>query len=161
MNEQREGRTLVLGVGNVLLGDEGVGVHAVRKLREKALPPHVDVVDGGTAGVDLLGLIDGYAKVIIIDAVDAGEPPGSVFRFTPEDIPTGDREVPLSLHQSEVLEILRLGEYLGQDLPPVVIYAVQPQAMDWNTSLSAPVEQQMGLLLEAIQREFSTTESPS
>ncbi len=142
----------------MLLGDEGVGIHAVRKLRERPLPPHVDVVDGGTAGVDLLGLIDGYANVIIIDAVDAGEPAGSLFRFKPEDIPAGDTEVPLSLHQAEVLEILRLGEYLGQDLPPVVIYAVQPEAMDWNTNLSLAVEQQTERLLDAIQREFSATE---
>jgi hydrogenase maturation protease len=158
MNEQREGRTLVLGVGNVLLGDEGVGIHAVRKLRQRSLPPHVDVVDGGTAGVDLLGLLDGYEKVVIIDAVDAGEQPGSIFRFTPEDIPTGDRGVALSLHQTEVLEILGLATYLGQDLPPVVIYAVQPEAMDWNTRLSARVEQQIEPLLDAIQREFSKTE---
>jgi hydrogenase maturation protease len=157
MNEQQEARTLVLGVGNVLLGDEGVGIHAIRRFLEGSLPPHVDVVDGGTAGVDLLGLIDGYGKVIIIDAVDAGEPAGSLFRFTPEDTPAGDTEAALSLHQTDVLEILRLGKYLGQDLPRVVIYGVQPETMDWNTSLSPAVEKQIEPLLDAVRRELSTT----
>lgn len=142
----------------MLLGDEGVGIHAVRKLRQRPLPPHVDVVDGGTAGVDLLGLMDGYEKVVIIDAVDAGEQPGSIFRFTPQDVPTGDSGVALSLHQTEVLEILRLATFLGRDLPPVVIYAVQPETMGWSASLSPTVEQQTEPLLDAVQREFSTRE---
>jgi hydrogenase maturation protease len=157
MGEKREGRTLIIGIGNVLLGDEGVGIHAIRKLRERALPPHVDVVDGGTAGVDLLGLMEGYEKVVIIDAVDAGVRPGTVFRFAPEDVSSEAGGVALSLHQTEVLEVLRLGEYLGRDLPPVVIYGVQPEAMDWSTSLTETLAQQMEYLLDAVQEEISLT----
>jgi hydrogenase maturation protease len=160
MDESREGRILILGVGNVLLGDEGVGIHAIRKLQERALPPHVDVVDGGTAGVDLMGLMEGYEKVVIVDAVDAGEQPGTVFRFTPEDVSSEAGGTALSLHQTEVLEILRLAAYLSRDLPPIVIYGVQPEAMDWSTSLTERVAQQMESLLDAVQKEISMTEDP-
>jgi hydrogenase maturation protease len=158
MDERREGRILVLGVGNLLLGDEGVGIHAVRRLEERSLPPHVDLLDGGTAGVDLLGLLSGYEKVVVIDAVDAGEEPGTIFRFTPEDVASGGAGLALSLHQAEVLEVLKLGSYVGQDLPPVVIFGVQPGMMDWSTSLSPRVERQMGSLLDAVRLEMSPNE---
>jgi hydrogenase maturation protease len=155
MDERREGRILVLGVGNLLLGDEGVGIHAVRRLGEQSLPPHVDLLDGGTAGVDLLGFMSGYEKVVIIDAVDAGEEPGTIFRFTPQDVASGSAGLALSLHQTEVLEVLKLGSYVGQDLPPVVVLGVQPAAMDWSTSLSPTVERQMESLLDAVRLEMS------
>jgi hydrogenase maturation protease len=160
MDEPREGPILILGVGNLLLGDEGVGIHAVRRLGERPVPPRVDRLDGGTAGVDLLGLMEGYEKVVIIDAVDAGEEPGTIFRFTPEDVASGSAGLALSLHQTEVLEILKLGSYVGQDLPPVVIFGVQPAAMDWSTSLSPTVEQQMESLLDAVRSEMSPDEKP-
>jgi hydrogenase maturation protease len=159
MDEPREGRILILGVGNLLLGDEGVGIHAVRRLEEQPLPPHVDLLDGGTAGVDLLDLLEGYDKVVVIDAVDAGEQPGIIFRFTAEDVNSGSTGLPLSLHQTEVLEVLKLGSYIGQDLPPVVIVGVQPAAMDWSTSLSTTVERQMESLLDAVLLEISPNEN--
>jgi hydrogenase maturation protease len=158
MDQQRKGRILVLAVGNVLLGDEGVGIHAFRKLRERSLPPQVDVVDGGTAGVDLLGLMEGYQKVVIVDAVDAREEPGTIFRFTPADMPSEASAVALSLHQAELLEVLSLAAYLGRDLPPIVIYGVQPAEMGWSTELSAKVGGQLESLLDAIQAEVSFVE---
>ena len=155
MQELATERVLVLGVGNLLMGDEGVGIHAVRELMKRPLPPHVNVVDGGTAGLDLLHLMEGYSRVVIIDAVEAGEEPGAILRFTPEDITSQDGELAISLHQTELLEVFSLAAYLGRDLPPIVIYGVQPQAMDWSTELSPTVEDRLDSLLDAVQEELS------
>jgi hydrogenase maturation protease len=74
-----EGRTVVLGLGNILLGDEGVGVHVVEALRrEGGLGGGVELVDGGTAGLGLLPVFDGARLVVVVDAADDGRPPGSV-----------------------------------------------------------------------------------
>ena len=86
MSATAKERILVLGVGNLLMGDEGVGIHAIRELMERTHPPHVDIIDGGTAGLDLLHVMEGYQKVLIIDAVDVGEEPGAILRFSPQDV---------------------------------------------------------------------------
>jgi len=154
MEERSEGRTLILGVGNLLLGDDGVGIHAVRELESRALPPHVDVVDGATAGVDLLDLMRGYERVIIVDAVEAREEPGSFFRFTPEDVTSEADAFPLSLHQAEIVKILELANYLGQALPPIVIYGMQPKALSWRTNLSTALQARLPELVDAILEEL-------
>jgi hydrogenase maturation protease len=147
-------RVLVLGVGNLLRGDEGVGVHAVRALTKRPLPPYVDVVDGGTMGLDLLHFMESYDRVLIIDAVEAGEEPGAILRFTPKDVTSQAGDFAISLHQTELLEIFALAAYLGRDLPPIVIYGVQPEAMGWSTELSATVEKRLDALLDAVQEEL-------
>lgn len=148
-------RILVLGVGNLLLTDEGVGIHAIHELEKRDLPIHVDVVDGGTAGLNLLDLMIGYRLVIIVDAVKAGQEPGTIFRFSPEDITTNVDCTPLSLHQTELANALQLATYLGQPLPPIVIYGVQPETMDWGTDLSSALEATMARLVDAILQEIS------
>ena len=74
---------LVLGVGNLLVGDEGVGVHAIQALQEMEWPEHVDLLDGGTGGFHLLGHLSGYPRIILIDATRDGNPPGTVAAFEP------------------------------------------------------------------------------
>ena len=148
-------RILVLGVGNLLMGDDGVGIHAVRELVKRTLPPGVDVVDGGTAGLDLLRLMEGYAKVLIIDAVDAGQEPGALLRFTPEDITTQTVDFAVSLHQTEVLKVLELATCVGQSLPPTVVYGVQQKEMGWSTELSPAVQARLNSVVEAVLEEVS------
>jgi hydrogenase maturation protease len=155
MQEPSAERVLVLGVGNLLRGDEGVGIHAVRELTKRPLPPHVDVVDGGTAGLDLLHLMGEYDRVVIIDAVEAGEEPGAILRFAPQDITSQAGDFAISLHQTEVLEVFSLAAYLGRDLPPILIYGMQPEAMGWSTELSSTVQERLEALLDAIQEELA------
>lgn len=155
MEERSERRILILGVGNSLLGDEGIGIHAVRELAKRALPPHVDVVDGDTAGLGLLDTMMGYERVVIVDAVDAGEGPGAIFRFAPDEATFHSDALPLSLHQTDVLKVLKLGTYLGRALPPVIIYGVQPEAMGWNTELSSELKASLPRLLDALLEEIT------
>jgi hydrogenase maturation protease len=156
MSTAAKERILVLGVGNLLMGDEGVGIHAARELMERTLPQHVDVIDGGTAGLDLLHLMEGYQRVLIIDAVDVGEEPGAILRFGPQDVTSEDGDFPMSLHQTEVLRVLEFATYVGQTLPPVVIYGVQPETMEWSLELSPRVQAGLASLVAAVEEEIST-----
>ncbi|NIN65755.1 MAG: hydrogenase maturation protease [Anaerolineae bacterium] len=157
MTEESESRILIVGVGNLLLGDEGVGIHAVRELEKRSLPAYVHVVDGGTAGLNLLDLMIGHERVIIIDAVDGGAQPGTLYRFSPQEIAEDVERLPLSLHQMEVLNVLQLATYLGQPLPPIVVYGIQPETIDWSTELSATLRSRMEGLLHAVLNEVSET----
>ena len=145
---------LILGLGNLLLQDEGVGIHAIRELAKRVLPPHVDAVDGGTAGLHLLDVMAGYGRVIIVDAIDADEAPGTILRFTPQEVACEGQAPPISLHQTEVLKVLELASYVGQPIPPVVVYGMQPQVMEWGTELSAPLRARLCALVEAILEEL-------
>lgn len=121
---------LVLGVGNVYYGDEGAGVHLVHYLRTKyAFPPHVEIVDGGTLGWQLLNLIAEYEHVVLVDAVAA--PPGKVYRFGRDDVPDEVGYGKLSSHEWEVPDLLTAMDLYG-DLPDVTIVAIGVDPLEFG-----------------------------
>lgn len=146
-------KILLLGVGNVLLGDEGAGVHTVNRLEERGLPDNVEAVDGGTLGLELLYLLEGVSKLVVVDCLDAGAEPGSIFRFRPEDI-RAKGKVELSCHDLGLMEVLALAETLGK-LPETVIFGIQPQNIkNWDMSLSAAVEDKIPALMDLVMKEI-------
>jgi hydrogenase maturation protease len=147
-----EKRIVVLGIGNVILQDEGVGVHAVRELEGRDFPPHVQVIDGGTALMDLLPVIQEAARIIVIDALKGGGEPGTIYRVTPDDL-TADTERPLSLHQVGLLEVLGMARQLGGD-PQVVIIGVEPQEISWGMELTPEVEAKLPRVVETVLEEL-------
>ena len=96
---------LILGIGNILLKDEGVGVHVVRRMKEMSFPKNVELLDGGTAGFDLVDFIGGYRKLIVIDAVNGGERPGTIYRLTEENLNIGPKAI-MSFHEIDFLDAL-------------------------------------------------------
>ena len=99
MNEFNERRPiLILGIGNILLRDEGVGVRVIETLQQQKTPDTIDLVDGGTSGADLIDILADRRKVIIVDAVDAGKAPGTVIRFEEDDLENIPNSA-LSLHE--------------------------------------------------------------
>ena len=142
-----ERKVTVLGVGNLLLRDDGVGVQAIQLLERESWPAEVELVDGGTAGIDLSPVIESAQRLIVIDAVKGGCEPGAIYRLTPEVL-RETRERPLSLHQVGFLEALEMaGWRLGQ-VPPTVIFGVEPQVIDWGLELSAAVRSSLPRLLQ-------------
>lgn len=149
-----QGDTLILGVGNPLMGDDGAGVLAVQRLLARPdLPPDVTVIDGGTAGLGLIPLIESYRRVVLVDAVLMGEPPGTVRRFAWREARVAGRAQSLSLHQSDLADALALAEALGSLPPEVVIYGVQPQHTDWEQPLSEAVARALPGLVDALLTE--------
>jgi len=147
-------RVLVLGLGNPLLGDEGVGVRVAEVLKSQALRPGVTVAEGGTAGLGLIGLMEGYERVVIVDAADMGYPAGGVVRFTPAEVQFKAAGAPLSLHQVGLGETLALAEALEMAPAEVVIIGVQPGRIEGGAGLSPEVEEAIPQIIRAVLDEL-------
>ncbi len=145
---------LVLGVGNLVLKDEGVGVHVAQRMQEMDLPSHVEVLDGGTMGFDLLDDIEGRKKVVIVDTVKGGQPPGTVYRMTINDID----EMPksrVSLHDIDMTDVFKLADLFEIEKPEIVIIGVEPKDMESTSmELSPEVEAQIPKVIEVVMREI-------
>jgi hydrogenase maturation protease len=141
---------LVLGIGNVLLGDEGVGVHAVRRLREEQLPPHVTIVDGGTGGFHLLEYFGIYPAIVLIDAASDGNPPGTVSLTRPRYASDFPRS--LSAHDIGLRDMIEAANMLGP-LPAIFLIAISiggPLLMD--THLTPEVEHSIPEIVALVKR---------
>jgi hydrogenase maturation protease len=143
---------LILGLGNLLLGDEGVGIHLVRQLQRMPLPPEVEVIDGGTGGFELLAHCCGKQKVIIIDAVKADARPGTMLRFTPEEAAL-QWPLPYSAHQAGVAELLYEAKAFMPSLEIIVYGVVPKETATMSTQLSRLVRRQLSKLAAMIVAE--------
>ncbi len=145
---------LVLGVGNILLRDEGTGVRVVEALQRMKLPDNVEVLDGGTASMALLDTLSNREKVIVIDAVRCNNTPGTLYRLTPNDISSG-KGTQTSVHQIGLLDALFHVECLGDAPREVVIYGIEPREMNWGMELSSEVEAAIPRVVELVLGELA------
>ena len=142
-------QTLILGVGNLLLGDEGVGVHVARALSQVKLPESVEVIDVGVAFLNVLDRIEVADRILIVDAMQAGGVPGSVYR-QPFDACLHPEQL-ASLHGFDLSRTLYLA---GNDRKPeVTVFGVEPEAIAWGMELSAIVAESLPIVLRAICKE--------
>ena len=148
--------TLVIGLGNPLRGDDGVGIRVIQALAEYDLPHNVEVLDGGTQGLGLVNLLEGQQRVIFVDAADVGQSPGEFVRFTLAEARLLGNETQLSVHAAGLREALLLAQALKMLPPEVLIFGVQPESLAWKTGLSPPVEAGLAKLVSAIMVELST-----
>lgn len=146
--------TLVLGIGNVLLTDEGVGVRTLNELKRRyTFSDDVELLDGGTSGIELLRHIQGRDNLIIIDAMTCDQPPGTVFRVENEDVPAvfRTRISPHQLGLSDLLAAALLTEGLPETL---VLFGVEPESVDIGLELTETVEGSLGKLITAVVEEL-------
>ncbi|GAG92591.1 unnamed protein product, partial [marine sediment metagenome] len=143
---------LIIGCGNLLLQDEGVGVHLIEYLKEKQLPKDVELVDGGTAGFDLIDFIQQAEKVVIVDAVKAGGRPGEIYCFCPEDFETANSPK-TSLHDIALKDVFQIIKKLGP-LPKIRIVGIEPKSIDCGTELSPELRKMLPKVSELVLREI-------
>jgi hydrogenase maturation protease len=156
MTDACSAKTVVLGLGNILHADDGVGPQAISRLRaDSRVPADVSLVEGGTLGLELLPYIWGCSRLIVIDAVDTDEAPGTVIRMSGEELNSLPGEA--SAHQLGVSDLLVALRVMAQRRPAVVLLGVQPGNTDWSTALSSPVAAVMDSLVEAAIRELRET----
>lgn len=144
----------MLGVGNLLLSDDGVGVHTIQRLQEVAqLPEEVQVVDGGTSGLDLLHYLERVSHLIIVDAVETGRAPGTLMRITGDQVPAY-LSLKMSPHEIGLPDMLFAAKL--RDLYPeeVAIWGVQPATTEVGLDLSPPVMAQLDVLVEKVLEEL-------
>lgn len=153
MAKKDERRALVLGIGNILMGDEGLGVRVV-ELFEKAydLPEGVTCVDGGVAGVALLGYFKDYTHIIIVDAVSSGAAPATIKRFADTDI----KAVPPSAataHQIGIKELIALSRFEGES-PEILLIGIVPEEIAPGMGLTPSVEAALPRAADMINDEL-------
>ena len=147
---------LVLGLGNVLLGDDGLGAAAVARLEaEYSAPPDVQLADGGTLGLSLLGLLTEADDVVLVDAVRADGPPGTLVRLDGEDVSNAVRDR-LSPHQVGVADLLDAARLIDHYPTTVTLLGLIPEAMDLAVVRSPVVDARLDELVAAIVHEVQS-----
>lgn len=145
-----EMKITVLGIGNILLSDDGVGVHIIERLRDEFdLTGNVSLIDGGTKGLDLLPFIEGSDRVLIVDAANFNREPGTI------DTVTGDRiphflSLKLSMHQIGLPDMLFAARLMEITPPEMFLIGIQPKSMDTGTDLSPEIQKQFDTLLTRV-----------
>lgn len=133
-------RTVVLGLGNMLMADDGVGLAALARLREEwCIPKHVELVDGGTWGMNLLHIVEGADRILIFDAITMGQEPGAVIRLEGDEIPRFLSQK-VSPHQVDLRDVLALAELRGLLPSRIVALGIEPARVEMSTELTPLVE---------------------
>jgi hydrogenase maturation protease len=163
-------KVLVLGLGNILLKDEGIGVHVAQRLQKRKLPdnvdstgsPQVEVVDGGTAGSDILLSQQSPYKLVVIDAMKTGRKAGTIYkaRFKAEEkdklncIFGEDKESKISLHQVGLLDALAAAEKINRAPCEITIIGVEPKQVDCGLELTEEVKQKIPAIINTVLEEI-------
>lgn len=153
--KKRQLNTLILGIGNILLKDEGIGVRVIEYLHKCPLPNDVDLVDGGTAGADLIDILADRRNVIIIDAADSDGPPGTILKLTPKDWLV-ERENPLSLHDLDIPQTLAMTHLLGCAPHKVVCFGIVPESIEPGMELTDTLQPLVPAIADMVLKELQS-----
>jgi hydrogenase maturation protease len=147
---------LVVGLGNVLLGDDGLGPVALARIeRDYRIPPEVRLIDGGTLGLTLLSELVQAVHVILVDAVATGEPPGTLVRLDGDAVRDAVRDR-LSVHQVGVADLLDAARLIGCYPDSVVLLGLAPGSIGFGVERTDAVEKALGTLVSAVAQEVTS-----
>ena len=146
-------RVVVLGVGNIIHRDDGAGVHALRRLQDDPrVSSEVEFVDGGVRGLEILADVAGCSRLLLLDAIEVGEPPGTIVRLTGENL----KGLPgaSNVHQLAVADLLATLPLISESPIEVVLLGIQPAETGWGTELSDSVASNLQELVEAAAEQL-------
>ena len=149
-------KNLILGIGNILLSDEGIGVRVAERMQRMSLPPDVEVLEGGVKGLDLIYFIEGREKVIVVDAVKAGAPPGTLFRFTDKDL-AAKKGTLRSAHGIDFSDVIAITGFMGIKPPEIIFLGIEPESLDAGMELSPLIEKNIPILINLVMKELENT----
>ncbi|AAU38967.1 HyaD/HybD family hydrogenase maturation endopeptidase [[Mannheimia] succiniciproducens] len=154
-------KPLILGVGNILLSDEGIGVRAVQHLEKNAnFTPHFDLVDGGTCGMELLDVMANRDYLIIIDAVIAGKRPGEIVVLKDEQVPAlFSRKI--SPHQLGICDVLSALKLTDEYPKHLCLIGIQPESLESHIGLTKTVENAMPAVFQCLAQQLTDLGLPS
>ena len=149
-------KTLILGVGNYILSDDGLSVHVLERLQaDHSIPEDIQMIDGGTCGLDLLQYLEGVSNLIIIDAIKTRDGiPGSIIRLNGDQVPAY-LSLKISPHDIGLPDLLATAKL--RDLYPekIVVFGIQPASLELGVELSPEVASKVDELIELIQKEVN------
>jgi len=146
-------KILILGVGNELLSDEGVGVHTVKELSKRDLPPEIEIMEGGTDGFGLIHIITDTDRLIVIDSVKGGSEPGTLYKFDIKDAPKTPDLFKTSVHQIGILEVINLSNLIGKT-PETTVIGVEPKSISTGMELTEEVKAKIPRVIELVLEEI-------
>ncbi|HPF20825.1 MAG TPA: HyaD/HybD family hydrogenase maturation endopeptidase [Syntrophomonas sp.] len=149
----RKNKIVILGMGNPLFRDEGLGIHLIKRLMQELITDGVELVDGGTDGLALLNVVEATDYLLVVDAVMGDNAPGTVCKLAVQDMPM-QVSGHLSTHQTGFQEILALAALRGRLPQHLVLLGIQPQCLDWGTQLSPPVARALPELTGLISEQL-------
>jgi len=145
--------TVIIGIGNILLQDDGVGVHVIKQLENEKLPSTIELVDGGTSTLDTLGFFLDYNKVIVVDCLRAGLEPGTIYKIKPEDIKNYKKEN-LSIHDVQILDVVKMANMLNK-YPEVVIFGIEPEKIAVDLQMTEIMVSKIPEIILNIKKELN------
>ena len=143
----------VIGIGNILLSDEGIGVHTVQHMMKHPNMPEVEIIDAGTCADIMMLISDSVEHVIVIDAANGGGDPGDIYRFTPEEIDTAGSM--FSLHENNLVAGIKMLPLYNRELKSVIIFGIEPKSMESGLELSPVIALKVPRLIELICKEIT------
>jgi hydrogenase maturation protease len=152
--EESKVKLAVIGVGNLLLKDEGIGVHIAHALQQTDIPHGTKIIDGGTSS-DLPYYLKDIDTLIIIDAVKGRSQPGTIYRFHLHDVNI-ESEGMLSVHELGLEQSLKMMSLMGSEPKETVIIGIEPKEIDWGTELSAELQQKIPEVINVVLNEISS-----
>ena len=144
-------KTAVIGIGNLLLKDDGAGIHILKQLEREPWHRKVEVIDGGTCIFDLMDAFITNEKVILLDSVKGGHRPGTIYKLSPEELGSFIKKT-TSLHDVQVLDVLQNVNHMGY-FPEVVIIGIEPEEVCFDLQLSPTVKKQLPEMLSILKNE--------
>jgi hydrogenase maturation protease len=148
-------KIVVLGCGNTLMGDDGVGIRVIERLQEMKLPENVEVIEAGVGGMSILSWIEDADKAVIVDAVQTGnEPAGTVYEFTDKELPPSDMFM-LSLHDLNLVDTINVGRIVQKMPEEIVIIGVEVKRVaEFTRELTPEVEGAIPEVLDLVLKEL-------
>ncbi|MFH1874493.1 MAG: hydrogenase maturation protease [Pseudomonadota bacterium] len=141
----------IIGVGNYLRQDEGVGIHATQLLRKKIKRADCEIIDAGVPSVALLHMLENRSLVIIVDCADFAGQPGEIKTFQPEQIKHEEKKE-ISLHATDLMTVFEMAKSMGISLPSIFIIGIQPETVEQGMELSEPVQKSLQNLPDLVKK---------
>jgi len=146
---------LVLGIGNLVMGDDAVGVLVAQRLQQEyRFADNVEIMDGGTLGLDLLPKLENITNLIMIDAVETGQKAGTCVRLCGDELPIA-LQTKVSPHQMGLKDLLAVSELMGHTPKEMVLIGVQPGSIEMEIGLTAEVQAQLDVLVSGVLSELA------
>ena len=147
--------TAIIGMGNALMSDEGIGIHVIAQLQQMTLGDSVEALDLGTSGMRALHELGGRDVVVFVDCALMGTEPGTIRRFTPEDVETKKIQPRLSLHEGDLLNTIALAKRLGTAPERIVIFGIEPKTIDPGETLSPALAARLDQYVATVREEVA------
>lgn len=146
-------RIIVVGIGNLILKDEGVGIHVIRQLETMGLPPDIELIDGGTNSYDLLDFFCESDISIVVDAMQAGGEPGTIYRAPLDELGLKPNDQIKSLHEMHFIEAVEMVRMLGSN-PEFLVFGIEPKSIELGLELTPEVAAKVPRVAELIKEEI-------